>query len=96
MMIRMIRMRSMMIRMIRMRSMMIIDKMMTRKSRRRMILVKTRKVMIMRKREMTKILIMDENEFLPAGVTQKRWKELIWLSLKTKRLASLYDQTELP
>ena len=96
MMIRMIRMRSMMIRMIRMRSMMIIDKMMTRKSRRRMILVKTRKVMIMRKREMTKILIMDENEFLPAGVTQKRWKELNWLSLKTMKLASLYDQTELP
>ena len=52
--------------------------------------------MIMRKWEMTKILIMDENDFLPAGVTQNRWKELNWLSLKTMRLASLYDQTELP
>ena len=76
--------------------MMIIDKMRTRKSRRRMILVKTRKVMIMRKWENDEILILDENGFLPAGVTQNRWKELNWLSLKTKRLASLHDQTELP
>ena len=79
-----------------MRSRMIIDKIRTRKSKRRMILVKTRKVMIMRKWEMTKILIMDENEFLPAGVTQNLWKELNWLSLKMMRLASLYDQIELP
>ena len=83
-----------------MRSMMIINKMRTRKNRRmmrrEMIVVKIRKVMIMRKWENDEILILDENDFLPAGVTQNRWKELNWLSLKTMRLASLYDQTELP